>query len=180
MARKTIWLLTAGIGLTSAGNCNYAAAANAPWLVRETNQHTYMAFVSADFPALNGTMTGILSVEEDPAKNCASGIELALLHGHGYGNPLGKVPPDKTAPLDVQIDGKPLSVDDTYWIKYDNGFSAIASINAAQLSAVANGKAAVAVMVPGSPRFEFDIAGADLAIDSISKQCNAALVRGTG
>ncbi len=134
--------------------------------------------VIAEFRGVNGTMTGFFNVEADPGKGCIYGVELALLHGDGYGNTLGKVSPPKTTPLYLEVDGRVLPVGETYWIKYDNGFSALAAVGDGVVNAVRGGTEAVVQMTPGSPKFVFTVSGADQAIGTIDSGYRAAMQRG--
>ena len=164
----SIWML----------GCSQAFANGSQWQIKVTDQHTYLTVVVTDFKGVNGTMTGLFNVEADPGKGCIHGVELALLHGDGYGNPLGKVSPPKTTPLYLEVDGRVLPVGDTYWIKYDNGFSALAAVGDEVVDAVRGGTEAIVQMTPGTPKFAFTISGADQAIGTIDNDCRAAMQGG--
>ena len=155
--------------------CGQAVADDSQWQVRTSDQHTYIASIANNFQGAKGTILGILTIETDPAKACSRGLELALLHGSGYGNPLGKISPANTTPLCLEVDGRVIPVGDPYWIKYDNGYSAIAPVGDDVVAAMEGGQTARVMLTPGTAKLEFAIIGADRALDAVDARCRSAM-----
>ncbi len=144
------------------------------WQVRISERHAYRASITADFQGSKGTVIGILAVEAYPQARCRKMMELTLLHGGGYGKPEGKVAPAETTPLYMEVDGRVIPVGDTFWFKYDNGYSAAAVARDDLVDAIKNGRTVHVMLTPGTPKFEFAIAGADHALGAIDARCQAA------
>jgi len=94
-----------------------------------------------------------------------------MLKGAYYGNPIGKILPTQTEPVKLIVDEAKVATPAPFLVKYDNGLEAVFPADVRIIRALAIGTMATIQIVSGTPKFEFPIAGADVAIAQAQREC---------
>jgi hypothetical protein len=79
--------------------------------------------------------------------------------------------PPHTEPVSLVVDQNPVATPAPVLVKYDNGVEAVFAASRQIVQALVAGTTATVQIVPGTPRFEFPIAGAGAALDAARRQC---------
>ena len=149
-----------------------ASAQGSLWGVQTSDDGTVVASIVTDHPTATGTMVvSMLNIGFGPTRGCQPEIGIALLKGSGYGNPIGKMPPAQTEPVNLVVDQRLVSTPAPFLVKYDNGLEAIFPADAQILQSLAIGTTATVQIVSGTPRFDFPITGAGDAIANARREC---------
>jgi hypothetical protein len=144
------------------------------WKVQTSADRTVVASLILQHPNSQGKeRVTVLNIGFGPGGGCAPEVGMAVLKGDGYGNPVSKILPSQTKPIDFMIDDRSFSTPAPFIVEYDNGFEALFPANSAILAALSTGTIAVIQLTPSTPRFEFPISGAGDAISDAHGKCMA-------
>jgi hypothetical protein len=94
-----------------------------------------------------------------------------MLRGGGYGNPVDRLSPPYTHPVDLAVDERPMATPAPYVAKYDNGVEVMFQADERLMETLAGGTTATVQVVSGTPIFEFPIAGAGEVIAAARRGC---------
>ncbi len=173
LINRSIGMIAACMAATGSA----AVAQESAWRVSMSDDGTVVASVSMMHTGMNGeTLSTVLNVGFDRKTQCKT-VEfgVAALRGSGYGDPIGRLSPPRTEPIDLDVDGRSVETPLPYLVKYDNGFEAIFVAGPDVIHSISTGRVAIAQIVPGSPRFEFPIYGGSDAISEAQQRCMSGI-----
>jgi len=108
-------------------------------------------------------------VSFNKALGCLAEIETLVITGSTLGRPIQQK--WMTEKMSLLIDGNPIISNRTAITQYENGFSTTFLSPPSLLDQLKNGATVKTVMLPGSPAFEFPLAGSGPVIDSALREC---------
>lgn len=160
-------ILSSIIGLQSMANEDN-------WGIKKSNNGEFIAYTARDHRLQSGkTIVTLLNISFAPP-SCLPEFGFAILTGNSYGNAIGKISPDRTTPIFLQVDGISIKTPNPYLVKYDNGIEVIFHESQQFLNYIFSGSEAIIQIVPETPRFEFPLAGARAAVSKANELCSSA------
>jgi hypothetical protein len=154
-----------------------ACAQGTPWRIQNSDDETVTATVATAQTGRAGDLISTLLTLGFNKKTQCRQMEfgIAALQGSGYGEPIGKISPPRTEPISLDVDGRSIDTPLPFLVKYDNGYEAVFAATDEVTEAIMYGKVAIIQIVSGTPRFEFPISGAGVAIAEAQRKCLSSM-----
>lgn len=147
-------------------------AQQSPWRVSTSDDGTVLAALAMDHPeVLGATILTVMTIGFEPQAGCHAEVGVAVLKGREFGSPVGRISPPRTEPVSLTVDGSLIPTPAPFLVKYDNGWEAIFLADRKIFQALITGRTATVQIVSGTPKFEFPIAGAAVAVSAAQQQC---------